>query len=470
MNLRARILSWLALATIVVFFTTCTEDPNFLGFRVQNPRFSVQYVELPVETSNLLFDSIPTYNSYLSSSDNILLLGKYQDAELGSVVASPFFQYQPGLTALEKIVEGAIYDSITLSLAYNFYVYGSGSSSMQRVYVHELTGDLNFDSAFYNTSHIDYNPTPLAQEDFIINYALLDELYKNSSDTTLTLNIKLDDDIGLRIWDAAITGGEEYTDDEKFVEIFKGLVVIPDQMDKIIGIKAEDPSAVIVHYHTDDDTLSLNFQIQASNFTRIESDRSGTIIENIDNPTDLRFIQSGAGVVTKINFQSFLDFTDTIPNLELNSAELVIDPIQPFALRPPQEIWLQALTINDKPTLPSDEEDSIARREYGFSVLEHHADTYRLSGRYFIGKDYPIASLANVLQILYSDGDRADYSGYLTIFLQHLYEAPDDKKLLNFAIRPSEFEFGKSVNRAIFNKNNIRLKIYYTVPNLNNIE
>ena len=65
-------------------------------------------------------------------------------------------------------------------------------------------------------------------------------------------------------------------------------------------------------------------------FNQIKSDRTGTELEPVKEyftdalqESDKRYIQSGVGILTKLDFSKFYEFTDTVPYSLINSAELV---------------------------------------------------------------------------------------------------------------------------------------------------
>ena len=68
------------------------------------------------------------------------------------------------------------------------------------------------------------------------------------------------------------------------------------------------------------------------------------------------------------------------------------------------------------------------------------------------------------MKLTNADGNYS-YGGFLTDFTQLLYQTKNEEdRFQNFAIIPLSPGFGKSVNRLIFNKNNVKLRIYYTTP------
>jgi hypothetical protein len=73
--------------------------------------------------------------------------------------------------------------------------------------------------------------------------------------------------------------------------------------------------------------------------------------------------------------------------------------------------------------------------------------------------------------ILSYDEEKHTYNGFMTLFLQELYKKRNTGPLLtSLAIFPVTPAIGKTVNRSNFHKDNIKLRVYFTVPTNNTIE
>src|SRR5690349_3936895 len=75
MNLLDKSLGQLALLAVALFFFSC-EDPTSIGFPNPNDKFDIHTIEIPLETSTILVDSVITDNKTLR--DGVTLVGKYQ--------------------------------------------------------------------------------------------------------------------------------------------------------------------------------------------------------------------------------------------------------------------------------------------------------------------------------------------------------------------------------------------------------
>jgi hypothetical protein len=248
-----------------------------------------------------------------------------------------------------------------------------------------------------------------------------------------------------------------------------------------------DPSSfftkVIVHYHTATDTLErafymnpLNGGLSAASFNKISTTRTGDLTaitgpyEGYQPPSGLRYLQNGSPVITKVDISEYYSFirgdvdgtdTDSLNNIVFNSAELVIDNVQtpPEGMSPPSALVLRVMNSDDL-----------------FLDSQIDADSATMAGHYyaFDGKYYVVASdLLNdpsIAAVLSYDSDERKYSGFITLSLQNFFERKDinETDLLYFGVFPVTPTTGKSLQRAIFPQNGIKLKLHYTSPVVSN--
>jgi hypothetical protein len=89
-------------------------------------------------------------------------------------------------------------------------------------------------------------------------------------------------------------------------------------------------------------------------------------------------------------------------------------------------------------------------------------------GKYYLaGGD---ASSTPAVELTY-DENQQRYVGHLSLFLQNLFDKKKgDIDLLYLGLFPASPAIGKSVDRVVFNQDDIKLEIYYTTPVLQNLE
>lgn len=493
MNLWANRRGQLSILAVALFFFTCQEETSILGYKNPNSKFRVSYVEIPIESSVLLRDSLRTSNFYSFGEPNRLLVGSYTDEVFGNIAASAVSQYFTLTTT--KLGSSAVFDSVSLQLRFDLYNYGASAVSPQTISIYELDQELKYDSVpyYFNRTNVPYTNL-LGSKTFSINPAKFKEFAESSTDkdTVLTFKVPLDYNFGKRIFDSAIkyrdaTSAADSTFGRynEFVKEFKGIVIKADIADKIIGFNNSSSAAetrITIHYHeTDKDSLSFNLGFSGVvGFNQIKSDRAATELSGLNQyyqeslqSNDNRYIQSGTGVLTKLDFSKFYEFADTVPYVLINSAELVIESVQPSSYAPPALLSLRVLKDNN--------------RMKTFSTKRPQDATDYVGHKGYLRYDYAIVNstpaIADNDSVFYATGDKSPVLGYstsknsynaiLSLFFQQLTIKDDGKtRFKSFVLYPAAQSAStpgaqsasKSVNRVVFPKDKIKLKIFYTKP------
>lgn len=463
--------SWWAKANLFLFTAflfSCDEDLNLLGFRGDDQRFKVYYEEIPVPSSIILLDSVRSMN-YSSTETTRLLVGSYSDPMLGEVTAKGFTQFRPtDITGF--IPGGSVYDSAFLQLRFDFYNYGTSGSTPLELSIHEITEALPLDKLFFSKSAATYNPTPIGTIATTIDQVLFDkELSDTDADSLVVVNIRLTQDFGQRLYDAINPEDENYTNFNLFKNRFKGLAIIPTVSDKIVGISNSSNTFLTVYYHTGETKSSRTFILSSGvSFSNITSDRSSTELSGLTNyheeftsPIN-RYVQSGVGIATKLDFSGFYDLIDEYPNVIINSAELLIDNVaEPGDFEYPiiGLIMLDEDNKFRKLTLTANKDSA----EY-VSFRNKIAIGNFLSNDAF-SAPYAITDATTLLGLAYQKDDNK-FISFPTLFFQQLYALKEEKRYTDWALFPISPTPTKTVNRFVFNKDNIKLRIYYTRPNI----
>lgn len=485
-------------AVVALFLFACLDDESILGFRNQNQKFKVSYIEIPIESSVILFDSLRTSN-YSNDPTSRLLIGSYEDPVFGRITTEAYTQMRPSTTATTKPT-GAIYDSVTLHLHLDLYNYGSASSSTESFSVHRLTEDMTFRGGndYYTITSVAYDPTPLGIGSEVIKPALFNEELDDvfTADTIITTDIRLNQDFGLELFNNWDVTNANFTDFDDFSEIFKGLAIVGNNNSKVFGISLSDSTRIALHYHTATDTLVFNYYISfvpqvstlgLASATKIVAERNTSALAGLTtpytefipaNPNKL-YIQSGVPVVTKLDFSKFLAFSDTIENLVINSAELSIGSIdEPQSFRPPQSLYLQALnSSNELKTYDQSKQDSLDLVFYNNKVRSLSTALTATENTSRISKPNTLGIVEDrqdrFAQLSYNSTTKS-YSTFITLFMQELAEQESNtefninkSRFTKFALYPGNPFASKSVNRLSFSKENLKLKIFYTTPTQN---
>ena len=469
---------------VVIFLFSCQEDTSFLGFKRAQDKFNVTYAEIPIAASVMTIDTLNTVNEPPSVTDTKrLLVGEYVDDKMGLINSETYFQFRP-LVPKVAIPADAVINEIFLTLTYDYYYYGSSATNNLNFFVHELTDTLFILENYNFNSIVNYDPNPLGSVSTVIDVVAkeFDKNFKDNNDTNTTndhidtLKIGLNAGFGQLLLESAKTSlaaDSNYPDFFKFTGAFKGLAIVSSSANKVFGFdprndgKKNFSKLILIYKYTVDGVekrSKLEYVVfngangSTKGFNRITADRASTLLAgqtpfNEFSPSDnLCYVQAGNPIVTKLDFQKYFEYVDTIPNIILNSAELVIDPIESPTLPAPTTLELRVLNKNDNKFKKSSD---LIPSAYLGSVL------YDKDGYVNLVSD---TRTSFSMKLTIADGNYS-YGGFLTDFTQLLYQTKNEEdRFQNFAIIPLSPGFGKSVNRLIFNKNNVKLRIYYTTP------
>ncbi|MEX2231883.1 MAG: DUF4270 family protein [Cyclobacteriaceae bacterium] len=482
MNLWARTLRQLAVLAVALFFFSCEDDTSILGFKNPNKKLKVNFVDIPVESSVLLMDSLRTSNYYLSQGEtNRLLVGKYNDDLFGEVSSNAITQFFTTSTAVTQFESGAVFDSVSLQLRFDFYSYGSLGFTPQTISVHEVENELMIDSLayYFNKSNTPYNPTPLGTKTFAILPESFQEYINERKDTTITISLPLDAAFGQRIFDSAIkyrnatsTADSAFVNVSAFVKQFKGIAVVANDGDKVVGFNpSATASRITLHYHdTDTDSLQAHLSFTGViSYNQIKSNRSSTALAGLNQysqpftpDNNLRYIQAGTGTLTRLDFSRFYEFVDQDTNstMIVNSAELHLGIPESTTYPQINVLSLRAITGEGHLKKIASRETNPAQYMADSTSLSLYAGQLGLAGNMFT----PMSASGTMYTI--TQADSIHYNGFLTLFAQQLFKKEEHKvRFKYFALIPEDPQIAKSVNRLAFHEQNIKLRVYYTRPN-----
>ena len=486
MNLWVRTLRQLTVLAVALFFFSCEDEASLLGFKNPNKKFHVGYVDIDLNVSSVMaIDSMVTdlrpfldQNGRTQTVDG-LLIGQYDDPLLGKISAQSFLTIYPLVNS--ELQSGAVYDSVTVQFRLNSYGYGFSGSQQKTFRIHEITGDtltlFNGNTYYANSPAPQYTIDPIGQAVVSVNYDSLQKqatLPSNQQDTLLATG-RLSDDFGSRLFEATRAGFSTPALHKIFKSQIKGLALLPGDEQGVLGINVISASGqlsrVTLHYHTVDgggtvtDTLSRSFGTDFASFTRIEADRSATELagippyQSIELPGN-RFIQSGAPLITKIDFSPFYIFADSVDNLLINSAELLIEDVITEPGLAPHSTLVLRLMDNDSDQFLNNRIASDRERAGQYYVLSSTNERH-----YFAATDGLVPATIQY------DEDTNRFSGFMTLFMQSLFVRKNDNDGVNenrlkyVALYPVTPPAERSVTRTAFAKETVSLRIFYTRAN-----
>ena len=358
---------WLFFLMIVVVLFSC-EDPTTLPVsKVFNGnRLGTIYVDtFSVLTSTVQLDSV------LTSGTGQVLIGKYTDDSLGTLSASSYFQmsYAPSTatsytpTFLPDI--RSIFDSVSLIMHYN-HTYSGDTTKPVTINLYQLSELMNVRTlptlpygeykipslpmggvaGFYNNTEFSHYPTPIVSTTV---------KFKPHTDS---LYIKLPYSFGANWFRLAqADSGNLFSNVSRFLTYyFYGLYMNVDASADaaVVGFKgtkvvtADKPLALRLYYRQLYGDLYRNthfdFSITSSGyqFNHIEYDRStgaprianafpaGQKLQAISTSktANTGYIQSGTGLVGRLDFPSLKGFFALNSGIILSAAYLDIYPVQ----------------------------------------------------------------------------------------------------------------------------------------------
>lgn len=284
-----------------------------------------------IEARTVKYDSIPT-----SSITTAHLIGHFNDPIFGPVRSTLYTQLKLTSSNIDVGTSAEI-DSVVLNMVYSGS-YGSTDKlkGLMRFGVYELSEPLYEDSVYYSDTVSTYDSNPLAVVDFRPDLYTETEFFDGVDSITLppSFRVRLTDDFGTRILNSG-----SLSSDEDFIQVFKGLVVRPEDQNlpsdhgSILYFQLlDDYSRVELYYHNSDGVQPpLHFLLARTNgkatYTHFEHDFPATIESAVADSTvagaQTLYVQSMAGLRMKVKFP-FLRKLNELGVVAINKAELVI--------------------------------------------------------------------------------------------------------------------------------------------------
>jgi len=364
-------LLWLV-APLAFGLYSCSDSGSSLGTGFTSESdFGVGFIDtMTVRTSTVMLDSVPT------SGTGTLMLGQYNDPKLGVIESQVFMEMSNG-TGWSQPSTNATFDSMVLILPYSGYYYGDTLGTTE-VHVYQATktfttyklplfwqyeGRQPYFTApsgyFFNSSHVDYDNTT----------ELGSKIFKPHPHGKDSIHIRLPDDLG-KTWLAEAKKTNNYFQSvTTFLDHFKGVTVKSASGSSIFGISGDKVKIRIYYKDLVSELITqLKYELPYTSssfaFNRITADRTGTPLENLGNPKKIidsretgneAYIQSGLGLLTKIEFP-YLQSVKDIDGMQIvSSASLTIEPVKttfPKTTALPQTLVLFQTDKSNQPIGP----------------------------------------------------------------------------------------------------------------------
>lgn len=431
MNLLDKNKSLGALVIGLFLFISCEENGSFglNGDDVAPVEFSS--IDIGVTSSVVLLDSIG------SSSVGTLLVGEYQNATFGSLQAEGYSRLNLNRGSIFQIASEAILDSVRLNLTFNYIYDTSAAASNWGLEAFWLARPV------IDTLHI-------TRDNTIVSDRLLSsgDLQVTKLDSTYVLPVE--DDWGADLFQRLKTEDATVADQEAFETFFRGIGFVAKSgvSSNVLGIELSENSNITMYYREPSATGEIDRELihimnlhTVPSFYGLNTDRSGTPTENIQTfsteylpASGKRYVQSGAGIVTKINISDFQNFITDDPRI-INLAEISIGPIDQLNenIPPPESMFL----------VITDDRNTLIKDQGNFRSIQSDGDNQ-------IGSTNPVS--------LTYDAETRTYSGSVTSYIQTYFSGRYQRDEL--MIYPSSMSTG--LNGVSFDPEDVKLKIIFS--------
>ncbi len=444
-------------------------------------KFRVRYKEFVLPVNSFQVDSLNTVN-FSGSPTKRLLAGAVNDPVFGQIRSRMYTQILP--SSRPNFADNAIFEKATLTLANDYYYYGPKAAATVNLNIYELSDSIDQNVGYYFNSTLSVG-AKVGEAISLVNPALFDEaLVKNTdrvpaNDVIDTVYTVLDPAFGQRLFTLAKVGGDnginDYTQFSKFRQIFRGLALVPASFGHVFGINPSSVHTRITIFYREDGVskrFALTMSEVITGFSSFEVTRNAAQFPSFnDHYTNfsggtVAATQAGTGLITRVDLSEVYTFFDGLEFPIFNSVQLQLESTDAH-LRLPNGIRLRILKPNNRNRLPL---RNVVDPDGGTSVVEDFA--FEL--RHFVIKnsDFTLDVLgdenaAAQLRSTTAEGGTTVFSGFFTTFMQTQLRLPKTERLGTFGLIASNPDFSKSMNGFSFQKDKVRLRVFYTVPESN---
>ena len=320
-----------------VTLLSCGTDTDAGEFVVGSDYLALNNKVVLIDTVTVDMSTI-NFDSLVTSSQNRILIGNYDDPIFGKVKSNSYFQLAAGSYTLNNGTSDTettnyVFDSIAMILKYDNYYYGD-TTKVQTFDIHRLAQKVKpniDDNNFYNNSALNYSEESIGTIS-----------YKPRPTERDSITIKMSDAFGSAIFQKIKK--REITDFDSFSEYLKGLVLVPaaSNSSSVIGFHIST-SKVRLYYSkyqadTEETPYIIDFTITdaTKQFNSISLDKTGTLLQNLplsDSKLSSSlmnkqsFIQSGTGVACRVDFPNIKELRYISEKGAIVDAQLIFKPV-----------------------------------------------------------------------------------------------------------------------------------------------
>jgi Domain of unknown function (DUF4270) len=399
----------LFLALAILAFAACKKETD-IGAEILPDD---ELIDLQATDTLTLLTYAVREDSLRTDEAPIVQLGSYVDPQFGSTSASLYTQVSiPNNRVNIDFGSGAVLDSAVLWISYDYDYYGD-TSDQQTFTAYEITESMSKDSSYYSNYTKTTNATAIATTG-LFSPRPRTKVVMNGDTVPAALRFPVD-----LAFASQLFGNDPFSDNAAFLNFFKGFYIRPENGAQgiddgsLLRFNLQDSlSGLTFYYHNATDTLTFPFVVNSTTpyFSHFDHDYTGAnanLLFQLSNPgintSAQTFIQSAAGIKTRIMFPYLDDLQNLGYPIAINKAELIIkaDPANATANLPlNKKIYFTAIDSAGKEFFTP---DFFEASDYYGGGLNTSANEYRLN-------------MARYMQALVN-GDKANYGIYLKEFL-----------------------------------------------------
>lgn len=341
-----------------------------------------------IRTYSVYEDSIRTDNGIANRS----LLGDFRDPVFGSTQAAIIGQLVLSRNDL-KFGANTVLDSAVLILSYTGF-YGDSASKFT-LQVNELTESLNPEAAYYSTKKYNVGNSVVGVKTFVpktkdsIKVAVV---RPGRTDTLLKVPAQLRIPINTDFINAKIINANpaSLVSTTSFTQEFKGLAIRVDKAATVgtggmmlFDLFTVGKSKLTIYYKSNGERLSFDFDMNniGAVFNAFTHDYTGTAVAaQIQNPKQahqVSYVQSLAGVRTKLEFPQLKHLTDS-GMIAIHKAELIV-PIALGTNKPFKEVERMLIVRADSTGALYNLPDAALGAEYVNGVYDANLGAYKFN-------------------------------------------------------------------------------------------
>ncbi len=331
------------LALCILFTTACKKEESDVGIDIvpEEDLIGLYTTDtMTLVTYTVIEDSLRTDES------PTVVMGHCEDQRFGTSNCGVYSQFSipNNLNNIDFlgacISGGAVLDSCVLMLAYKFDYYGD-TSVAQTFSVYQMTDMIYKDLNYYSNQDRNYYPSAIGSLTFLPQ----PRTKVNAEGALQAAHLRIPIDMAFANQLFAQSAGPNLSSNQSWLEYLNGLYITPTGGgESLLYFNMQDTlTGLRFYYHTScNDTTDFTFVANASTayYNRYTHDYSGLNVDpelnlqlqDTSYPSPVCFVQSNAGLKTKIKFPYLKTWYDNLGYpAAINKAELVIfgidDPV-----------------------------------------------------------------------------------------------------------------------------------------------